>query len=152
MTDQHTVTTTTSWGQQKGMNLHSYVTSSGESLLMIQPQSLSATEMFLCAQADLEMDTWLIRLLGFGMTFFGIVLFLAPAGAAARVIPFLEHLATAGSFLVALVLSLPLSLLTIDLAWLFFPPVVGIIVLVVAVVIPFVVFPLIRHRINEKKV
>ncbi len=49
------------------------------------------------------------------------------------VIPFLESLVGAGAFLVALTLAVPITLVTIAVAWIVHRPVIGILLLVGAV-------------------
>ncbi len=118
--------------RQVGDTFEEYTTDNG-SLLMLSMGTQSAKQMFDAAKAANAMWTWLLRLGGFLMMLFGIMMVLSPLRIVASFIPLLGSIVGAGLFLVALVVSLPLTLITIAVAWLFYRPILGVGLLVVAV-------------------
>ena len=69
------------------------------------------------------------------LMFAGLALIFAPLGTIADVVPFLGSLLRAGTGLVAGVIALTLSILTVALAWIAYRPLVGIGLLAVVVVL-----------------
>jgi transmembrane protein TMEM43 len=63
----------------------------------------------------------------------GFCLMASPLGVVLGVTPFLETLAEAGAFLMALIVSVPLTLLVIAAAWIAHRPLVGIGLIVAAI-------------------
>ena len=70
--------------------------------------------------------TWVPRVLGMFLVFFGINALFAPLSALAYLIPFLESLVGGGAAMVFLLLSLVITLMTISVAWIVFRPFLGI--------------------------
>jgi hypothetical protein len=118
--------------RQIGETFEQYTTDNG-SLLMLSMGTQSAKQMFDAAKAANAMWTWLLRLGGFLMMLLGITMVLSPLRVVASFIPLLGSIVGVGLFLVALVISLPLTLATIAIAWLVYRPVLGVALLVVAV-------------------
>ena len=77
----------------------------------------------------------------------GFSLLFRPLSVLADVVPFIGNIVGAGTGFVALLLSLPLSLLVISVAWIFYRPLIGI-PLVIAAVAGFVF--LIRTLMAQK--
>ncbi len=77
--------------------------------------------------------TWGLRFLGWVFMFGGLMLVFRPLVAVADRLPFAGSLVGAGTFLAALVISTPLSLLLIALGWLFYRPLLGLLLLTLAV-------------------
>lgn len=100
---------------------------------LLRTGTVGAGEMFRMEQEGNRMLAWILRLVGFFMMFFGVSLMLGVFSVVASVVPLFGRIAGAGTSLVALVVSLPLTLLTIALAWLAFRPLIGIPVAVLAV-------------------
>jgi hypothetical protein len=61
--------------------------------------------------------TWILRGVGFVVMLIGFCLIGGPLAALAAVIPFLEGVVDVGVFLVAFMVSVPLSLFIIAMAW-----------------------------------
>lgn len=99
--------------------------------LLLQTGTVSADAMFESERQANAMMTWLLRLGGFLLMVFGLVLIMAPLKVFADVIPFVGSIVGAGTGLIAFLVSLPLSLITIAVAWVAFRPLVGIPILVV---------------------
>lgn len=89
----------------------------------------SAKAMFNDAKSANTMMTWIFRVVGFFAMFIGLSMLVAPLEVICDVLPFLGNIVGAVSKGVCFVIALVISLLDIALAWLFYRPVVGIILL-----------------------
>jgi hypothetical protein len=109
-----------------------YHAPSGYEIALTAPGSASATAMFNEKKSEEGTLTWIMRGVGFALLLFGFTLGASPISVVASIIPFLGELMGAGAFLAALIISTPLTILVIALAWIAHRPVTGIILLVVA--------------------
>lgn len=89
----------------------------------------SAKAMFNDAKSANTMMTWIFRVAGFFAMFIGLSMLVAPLEVICDVLPFLGNIVGAVSKGVCFVIALVISLLDIALAWLFYRPVIGIILL-----------------------
>jgi len=103
-------------------------------IYLLETSIVSAPAMFETAKQGNIFFTWLLRLVGFLMMLFGLLLIVKPLSVLADVLPFLGSLVGMGTGLMSLLVALPLTLVTIALAWLFFRPLIGLPLLVLAVV------------------
>jgi hypothetical protein len=78
------------------------------------------------------MLTWILRAVGFLAMLIGLLLIAKPLVTLADVLPFLGSLLGVGVGLLALTLALPLTLVTVGIAWLFYRPLLGVGLLVAA--------------------
>ena len=113
-----------------------YWTSNGSSVHLVQPGYMSVDAIYGQAQNDAHVLAWVLRVVGFVLMLIGPMMFLKPLSTFLSFIPFLGDIAgglvEAGAFLVSLLIALPLTLITIAIAWLFFRPLIGGALLVVA--------------------
>jgi len=79
------------------------------------------------------MMTWILRLVGVLMMFFGFSAIFRPLSVIADVLPIAGTIVGAGTGLVALLLTIPISLVIIAIAWIFYRPLVGIPLVIVAI-------------------
>ena len=79
--------------------------------------------------------TWLFRLGGFLMMFFGVKAMLGVVVALANILPFLGGLADFGTSLIGGAVAVPCALVTIALAWIAYRPMIGVTLLVIGVVV-----------------
>lgn len=93
----------------------------------------SAKAMFNDAKSANTMLTWILRGVGFFAMFIGLSMLVAPLEVICDVLPFLGNIVGAVSKGVCFIIALVISLLDIALAWLFYRPVVGIILLAAVV-------------------
>jgi hypothetical protein len=114
---------------QIGESFGPYQTQAGDALEMLDMGLVPAAAMFEAAQAANAMMTWILRLVGFALMLFGIMMVFRPLAVVADVVPLLGDILRMGSFVVGLALALPLTLLTIAIAWLFFRPLLGVLLL-----------------------
>ena len=88
--------------------------------------------MFESARSANSFMTWIVRLVGFLLMFFGLSKLLKPLSVLADVLPILGNIVELGTGLVAGVVALVCSLVTIAIAWIFYRPVLAIFLLVLA--------------------
>ena len=79
------------------------------------------------------MLTWILRLVGFLLMVLGLNMIFKPLAVIADVLPILGSIVGAGTGIIACLLAAILSLLTIAIAWIVYRPLLGIILLAVAV-------------------
>jgi hypothetical protein len=118
---------------QKGDSFVPYVAKNGNTLLLVQDGLRSAQEMFASAKRANTLITWLLRLLGFLLMFIGVKMFFAPLVVLADVVPFLGKIGNIGTSLVAGVVAGVCAVVTIAVAWIAYRPVLGVLLLAVAV-------------------
>jgi len=133
--------------KQIGQKLMSYQTKVGKNIEMLSIGDVTAEEMFAKAQSQNTIITWLLRVLGFLFMFIGIKLMLGWITVIADVIPFIGSLLGFGTSLIAGGISFSLSLITIAIAWLFYRPIIGVLLIIVAVGVIFGV-----HYLNKRKI
>jgi hypothetical protein len=102
-----------------------FLGANGYSIALASPGTLTAGEMFREKRHEESILTWVLRGVGFILILVGFLLVIGPLSVLAGVLPFLEGLVEAGVFLVALTLALPLTLITIAVAWFAHRPLIG---------------------------
>ena len=110
---------------------------------------MSAAAMVAKQRSDEAAMTWGLRVAGFLAFFLALLLIAMPLKALANVLPFLGSIVGGASFLFALGLAIPLTLVTIALAWVVFRPLIGIGLLVVAVA-SFVAYYRVRRSRRQR--
>jgi hypothetical protein len=134
--------------KQKAGSFEPYIAKAGGTIEMLETGKQSAESMFASAQAANKMLTWVLRVVGFIMMLIGFNMLFRPLSVLADVVPFIGNIVGAGTGFIAFLLSLPLSLLVISVAWIFYRPLIGI-PLVVAAIVGFVL--LFRALMAQKK-
>jgi hypothetical protein len=124
-------------GRQSGSDFADYQTHAGDKLLIVKPGTKSAIEMFNAAQSKNKMWTWIIRIVGAAMMFVGFQLIFAPLVVVADVVPMIGNVLGAGASLVSFIATAVLAPLVIAIAWLWYRPLVSIIVLAVGGALAF---------------
>jgi hypothetical protein len=137
-------------GKQNGNFIEKYITKHGE-IVLVEQGIVTAEEMFNTAESENALMTWLIRLGGFVLMWLGLSLILGPLKVFADVIPFMGSIVGAGVGAVTGLIALALSFTTMALAWLFFRPVIGITLLVVALFFLFGGFKFVKRK-NEARI
>ena len=118
--------------KQDGSRLGAYQTKNGP-LSLLDDGTKSAEEMFASAKSANKTIAWLLRLAGFLVMLFGVRLVLGPLETLADVVPFIGRIVGFGTGLVAALVAVPCTLVTIAVAWLAYRPALGIALLVAAV-------------------
>ena len=134
--------------KQTAGSFEPFVAKAGGTIEMLETGTVSADAMFTAAHQANKFMTWILRLVGFILMLVGFSLLFRPLSVLADVVPFIGNIVGAGTGFVAFLLSLPLSLLVISVAWIFYRPLIGI-PLVIAAIAGFVF--LIRTLMAQKK-
>jgi hypothetical protein len=134
--------------KQTSQTFEPYIAKAGGSIEMLSTGTVSAESMFAAAHASNKLMTWGLRLLGAVLMFVGFNLLFRPLSVLADIVPLFGTIVGAGTGIIALLLSVPLSLLTISVAWIFYRPLVGV-PLALAAVVGFVF--LFRKLAAQKK-
>jgi len=116
-----------------GDTFESFVASNGKTVGMLRMGTLSAENMFASAHASNSTMTWILRIVGILLVCFSLNMLFAPLQVFASVVPFLGKLVGVGTGLVSMLLGAAWSLLIIALAWLFYRPLIGILIVAAAV-------------------
>jgi hypothetical protein len=119
--------------RQVGNTFEAYPAQAGDQILLVKYGTLSADAMFKAAQHENAILSWILRGVGFFLMFLGLVMIFRPIAVFADVIPLVGTLLGAGIGIFAGLTAVTLSLVTIAVAWIFFRPVLGIGLLVLAV-------------------
>ena len=121
--------------RQKGNRLEPYLSKTG-TVELLQVGLASADLMFNSAEEELALETWILRLVGLVAMAAGLTMLFKILETVIDRIPFIGiHMGTVvgvGTTLVAILIALPLTLLTIAIAWFFARPILSIILLVLA--------------------
>jgi len=102
-------------------------------IALIEPGVVSAQKLFADQASTEKLITWACRIGGFLLLLFGFNLIMGPLAMLVAFLPFLEGVVSFGTFFVALGLAIPITLITIAIAWLSSRPLIGGAILLVAV-------------------
>lgn len=94
-------------------------------IALIEPGVVSAQKLFADQASTEKMITWALRIGGFVLLVIGFSLIMGPLAMLVAFLPFLQSLVGAGTFFVAVALSVPITLITIAAAWLASRPFFG---------------------------
>ena len=115
-----------------GNTFGKFTAKNGYSLITLEDGTVSMDEMFANEHSSNKTMGWILRLVGFLLVFFGFKNIFNIITALLKVLPFLGNIANLGVNLVAGVLAFAWSLVIIAIAWLFYRPVLGILLLAAA--------------------
>ncbi len=118
--------------KQKGDTFVSYIAKTKKKVDLLMDGVKDVSEMFEAARSANATFTWIIRLVGFFAMFFGLSMVLKPLSVLADVLPILGDIVEIGTGLVAGLVAFVCALVTIAIAWIFYRPVLGIILLALA--------------------
>lgn len=119
-------------GVQTGATFAPFTTRRGGRLFELRSGQTTKEDFFRKLNADNDFMTWILRLVGFGLMYFGLMLLFRPMSVLADIVPFFGTLVGYGTGLLAFLLALPLSLTTIAIGWIVYRPLLGIGLLVVS--------------------
>ena len=120
--------------RQVGNSFAAYVPKPGGlAIEMISAGSKSAAQLYSEEQASRDLLTWVLRLVGFLAMGIGLALVCRPLSVVADVIPFVGNIVGGVSGFLSFLIALPLTLIVISIAWVFYRPMVGIPILIVGV-------------------
>lgn len=118
--------------KQQGKTFVPYVASSGRDVFLLANGVQSPESLFGDAHSDNSIVLWVVRIVGFLCIAIGLSCLSAPLEALANVVPFLGSIVGVASAIIAFVIAIPITLVVIAIAWLFYRPVIAIILLLLA--------------------
>lgn len=121
--------------KQNGDTFEPWRAKNGNPVERLMVGQLSAEAMISQMLSENAMFTWIMRLVGFLMMTFGIAMVFKPLVVVADVVPIFGDLLQGGVLLFSGVVAAALSLITIGIAWVFYRPLWGIGLIVVAVLL-----------------
>jgi hypothetical protein len=110
---------------QSGSGFGTFTTPNGYTIHMASAGNHPATEMIAQQRATESLITWILRGVGLLIMWIGFSMLLGPLATFAAIIPFLGSIVRGAAAFVAFVISVPLTLVVIALAWLAFRPLLG---------------------------
>jgi hypothetical protein len=134
------------YGEQVGDTLKPFQTKRGDALIRLEYGKKTGQEMIESAQAENVQLTWILRLVGFILMAVGIFMVFKPLVVVADVVPIFGNILSAGAFVIAIVLAIPLTLITIAIAWVAVRPLLGLGLLAVGAIVLIGGFVLFKRR------
>ena len=119
--------------KQLGDTFEPYKTKTDTKINRLELGEKSASAMFAQMKQENVIWTWIVRLVGFILMAMGIGMIFKPISTMGDVLPILGSILGMGTGILAFIVALVLSLVTIAIAWIVYRPVLGIILLVVGV-------------------
>lgn len=119
--------------KQTGNTFKPYVAKASGAIELLQVGAHTADDMILAAQASNRMMTWMVRLVGFLLMMGGLNLVFKPLSVVADILPIVGSIVGAGTGVVSFLLAAVGSLITIAIAWVVYRPIVGVVLIVIAV-------------------
>lgn len=119
--------------RQVGSTFEPYSAKAGGSVFLLEESIASADAMFASAQASNTVLTWILRGVGFFMMFLGLATIFRPLAVMGDVVPAFGALLGAGVGLVSALFAAFFSFVTIGIAWIVYRPLIGLILLGLAV-------------------
>ena len=136
--------------QQKGSSFEAFKGDAGTSINILMTGEHSGVAMFEAAEKNNKVMTWVLRGVGFVMMFFGFNLIFKPLAVVADILPIAGTIVGVGTGIFAFLLAAPLSLITISIAWIFYRPLIGIPLLLLAGIGLFFLFKkIIAHKADR---
>ncbi|MDV6028859.1 MAG: hypothetical protein F9B45_01850 [Phycisphaera sp. RhM] len=126
--------------QQTGESFQPFETHYNTTINVLKVGIFSAAEMIAQEEAANRILTWLLRAGGSMMMFFGLMLLLRPLVVLSDVLPLAGSLVGFGTAIVAGLLTIAGAMTVIGIAWVFYRPVLGISLLVIAIAAVYLIF------------
>ena len=118
--------------RQTDHTFSSYTTKAGDSIELLQVGVHPVDEMFKKAQQNNSWVTWFIRFCGFVLMFIGVTMIFKPLSVLADILPIFGSIVEFGTGLIAFLVASAFSSLTMAVAWIFYRPLLGILLLGIA--------------------
>jgi len=130
--------------KQSNNTLVPFIGKNGTTISELVFGTVSANEMFKNAISSNSTLTWILRLVGLICCIFGFMLILNPLVIIGDVVPFIGSILGIGTGLVSSIFGFIVSFITIAIAWLFYRPIISIILIAVSVL--FFIFLLSKRK------
>jgi hypothetical protein len=118
---------------QIGDTFEPYQTKAGDAISMVESGTVSAETMFKNAASANTIITWLARFGGFLFMSFGFMAIMRPLSVLGSVVPFIGNIIGMGTGLISFMLAATISLVVIAIAWIVVRPLLGILVMALAI-------------------
>jgi len=115
--------------QQKEGTIAPFVTKNGGSIDLLKTGVYGKDFMFDAAKNENKAATWLIRIIGICVMYYGVSMVLDPIVVLSDVLPFLGNIAEIGVSLISWVVAIVTSFVVIAVAWIFYRPIVAYVLL-----------------------
>jgi len=135
-------------GQQTDAALTEFQTKAGDRLLMARQGSITANDMFKIAEAENRVLTWVLRAVGAVLMLVGWALVGGPLSVLGSVVPLIGDVIGFGTGAVAFLMTAIVVPVVIAIAWLWYRPLVSIVVLAIG----FAIVYAIRTRTGRRAV
>lgn len=135
---------------QKGNSFEDYVSKVGKKTNKVVPGARDGSGVISYIIDENNTMKWVLRLVGALAVILGISLLFGPISTLASFVPILGGIVGFGVFLISLLSGLSLSLIVIAIAWLFYRPLLGIILLAAAALLVILVVLFIKKRKKKK--
>jgi hypothetical protein len=135
-------------GQQTGVAVTEFQTKAGDRLLMARQGSITANDMFKIAEAENRVLTWVLRAVGAVLMLVGWALVGGPLSVLGSVVPLIGDVIGFGTGAVAFLMTAIVVPVVIAIAWLWYRPLVSIVVLAIG----FAIVYAIRTRTGRRAV
>jgi hypothetical protein len=136
-------------GQQSRNAVTTYTAKRG-TINLLGAGVLDSDQMFSRAEAENKLWTWLLRLGGFVMMWLGLMSIFNVLKVLGDVLPILGSILGVGIGIVTFVVALVLSFVTMAIAWIFYRPLIGGMLIVLAAMFMFGGFKTIRSRMSGR--
>lgn len=118
--------------RQVGNSLEPYTAANGEKIQLLRVGTASAEAMFEGAQRGNRTTTWLFRLFGFLVVFFGFTRIFKPLSVMGDVVPALGNALEKGTKALSFLLAVGMSAVIIAVAWLYYRPFLALLIFALA--------------------
>ena len=118
---------------QAGTGLEPFTADAGGTIDMLEVGKHSAASMFEAAQQSNTIMTWVLRGVGILLMFIGFSMLFKPLSVLADVVPLFGTIVGAGTGIIAFLITIVISFFVISVAWIFYRPLIGIPLILVAV-------------------
>ena len=118
-------------GKQNNNTIETYYTKNGK-MKLLQTGVVGAESMFSSAESENTTITWLIRLGAFLAMWIGLAMLFGPITTLSSVVPMMGSIIGAGIAIITGIICIVLSFITMALAWIFFRPLIGVALLILA--------------------
>ena len=126
-------------GRQSDADFAEYQTKAGDRLLMATAGQVSANDMFKEAESENRILTWILRGAGVIATFVGFVLIGRPLAVVGSVVPLIGDVIAAGFGIAAFLMTAIVAPVVIALAWLWYRPLVSVVVLAIGATVVYLI-------------